>query len=72
MKEINEDRMIELIQKLIDGTSTEEEDKKYTDELKKSLPFYDDVLDLIFWSNEERTARQIYEKAKEDFKPIIL
>lgn len=64
-------RIIDKILQLIsDGT-----DKKLDEvihELEDSVPFYEKIYNMIFFSNEKLTAEEIYQKAKAEHKPILL
>lgn len=39
---------------------------------KNSFPFYEKIINLLFWSNEELSADEIFERAKQEYSPIIL
>lgn len=70
----SEKEVIQIIDKILqlisDGT-----DKKLDEvihELEASVPFYEKIYNMIFFSNEKLTAEEIYQKAKAEHKPILL
>ncbi len=64
-------RIIDKILKLIPG-GTDEELNEAIHELETSVPFYGKIYNIIFFSNQELTAEEIYQKAKAEHKPILL
>ena len=40
--------------------------------IKNSFPFYEKIINLLFWSNEELSADEIFQRAKQEPSPIIL
>lgn len=60
----------EILRLVSDGT--DEELDRAIQELSVSVPFYEKIYDLIFFSNQELTAEEIYQKAKAEHKPILL
>lgn len=40
--------------------------------MEASVPLYSKIYNMIFFSNEELTAEEIYQKAKAEHKPILL
>lgn len=69
---LDENWILETISKLLDGEGTDEEQEEWVNIIKENVPFYENVIKLIFWSDEELSAKEIYEKAKNNYKPIIL
>lgn len=64
-------RIIDKILQLIyDGTDEELNEAIY--EMEASVPFYSKIYNMIFFSNEELTSEEIYQKAKAEHKPILL
>ena len=63
----SEREVIQIIDKILqliyDGTDEELNEAIY--EMKDSVPFYSKIYNMIFFSNEELTAEEIYQKAKE-------
>ena len=51
---------------------TDEELNEAIHEMEASVPFYSKIYNMIFFSNEELTAEEIYQKAKAEHKPILL
>lgn len=70
----SEKEIIKMIDKILQLVSdgTDEELNKAVQELTVSVPFYEKIYDLIFFSNQELTAEEIYQKAKAEHKPILL
>ncbi|MHC1748018.1 MAG: hypothetical protein AB9856_06445 [Cellulosilyticaceae bacterium] len=68
----NREKIIELIDKLLNGEGTESEQDEWIDIISKSVPFYEKIINLIFWSDEEINSREIYERAELEHKPIHL
>lgn len=69
----SEKEVIQIIDKILqliyDGTDEELNEAIY--EMEASVPFYSKIYN-IFFSNEELTAEEIYQKAKAEHKPILL
>lgn len=38
--------------------------------IKNSFPFYEKIINLLFWSNEELSADEIFERTKQEYSPI--
>ena len=70
----NEKEVIQIIDKILqliyDGT--DKELNKAIQKLETSVMFYAKIYNMIFFSNEELTAEEIYQKAKAEHKPILL
>ncbi len=62
----SEKEVIQIIDKILqliyDGT--DEELNEAIHEMEASVPFYSKIYNMIFFSNEELTAEEIYQKAK--------
>ena len=71
MKKEKKDLII-LIDKLINVEGTENEQDEWINEIREAVPFYEKIINLIFWSDEVLTAKEIFEKAEAEHKPIIL
>ena len=52
------------------GTDSQQEE--WMNSIKNSFPFYEKIINLLFWSNEELSADEIFERAKQEYSPIIL
>lgn len=70
----SEKEIIKMIDKALQLVSngTDEELNKAVQELTVSVPFYEKIYDLIFFSNQVLTAEEIYQKAKAEHKPILI
>lgn len=70
----SEKEVIEIIDRLLEliATGTDEQLNELLMELDGSVPFYQRIYNLLFFSNEELTAEEIYQKAKAEHKPILL
>lgn len=70
----NEKEVIQIIDKILQLISggTDEELDGAIHELEISVPFYEKIYNMIFFSNEKLTADEIYQKAKAEHKPILL
>ncbi|MEE0859765.1 MAG: hypothetical protein U0M12_09935 [Acutalibacteraceae bacterium] len=68
----SKNQVIELIEKILLGGKNEKEEDALIDELTKAVPFYEKIYNLIFFSNENLSAEEIYEKAESEHNPIIL
>lgn len=70
----SEKEVIQIIDKILqliyDGT--DKELNKAIQKLETSVTFYAKIYNMIFFSNEELTAEEIYQKAKAEHKPILL
>jgi hypothetical protein len=69
-KRLSKDEVILLIARLMNGEGTEKEADEMISVLKQHVPD-PNVSNLIFWSDEEYTPEEIYEKAM-SYKPIQL
>lgn len=70
MKNYNEEEVLMIIRKIIDGEGDDEQLGKWiTNELS---PFMPGISDLIFYSKEKLTAEEILQRAKDMSKPILL
>lgn len=69
-KRLSKAEVILLIARLMNGEGTEQEADEMISVLKQHVPD-PHVSDLIFWSDEEYTPEEIYEKAM-SYKPIQL
>ena len=69
----SEKEVIQIIDKILqliyDGT---DELNEAIYEMEASVPFYSKIYNMIFFSNEELTAEEIYQIAKAEHKPILL
>lgn len=67
---LRKDEVISLITKIMNSEGTETEIDEMISELKRNVPD-PHVTNLIFWSEEEYSPEEIYEKAM-SYKPIEL
>lgn len=63
---------VEIISKLQKGEGTDSQQEEWMNSIKNSFPFYEKIINLLFWSNEELSADEIFERAKQEYSPIIL
>lgn len=63
---------VEIISKLQKGEGTDAQQEEWMDCIKNSFPFYEKIINLLFWSNEELSAYEIFQRAKQEHSPIIL
>ena len=66
---LNKEQVISLIEKIQNSEETEQEVDDMIELLKKNV-LDPNVSNLIFWSEEEYSAEQIYEMAM-SYKPIV-
>lgn len=66
------EEIINLIDKLLNGEGTEHEQDEWINSIRESVPFYGNIINLIFWNEEEISPREIYERAELEHKPINL
>ncbi|WBW96074.1 hypothetical protein [Oceanirhabdus sp. W0125-5] len=72
MEKLNKEQIIELIQKLKNAEGADDEQNEWVCQIEYSVPFYQDIVRLLFWSNKVLTAKEIYEEAEKNHNPIIL
>ena len=63
---------VELISKLQKGEGTDTQQEEWIDCIRNSFPFYEKIINLLFWSNEELSPDEIFQRAKQEHSPIIL
>lgn len=70
----SEKEVIEIIDRILEftETGTDEQLDEYIWKLDGSVPFHQEIYNLLFFGNERLTAEEIYQKAKEEHKPILL
>ena len=51
---------------------TDSQQEEWMNSIKNSFPFCEKIINLLFWSNEELSADEIFERAKQEYSPIIL
>ena len=70
----SEKEVIQIIDKILQliSSGTDEELDEAIHKLEISVPFYEKIYNIIFFSNEKLTADEIYQKAKAEHKPILL
>lgn len=62
MRQKSREELVEMVQKLIDGTLPEGEEDELVGELKESVP-HPRVTDLIYYSEPSLTAEQVVDAA---------
>lgn len=67
-----EKEIIEIIKKLQNGEGSDSEQEKWVNDIRESVPYYEQIINLLFWCNDDMTATELFERAKKDYKPIIL
>lgn len=72
MNKLSKEEIIELIARLQKAEGTDEEQSSWIWQIENSVPFYQNIVNLLFWSNEVLTAEELYNKAESNHKPIIL
>jgi hypothetical protein len=70
LKKLSKGELIILVQKIIDCDYTEKQINEMIKTLGENVPD-PEVINLIYWNNENLTAEQIVEKAL-SYKPIEL
>ena len=69
---LSEMEIIKIIEKLQKGEGTDIEQEEWMNEICESVPFYEKIINLLFWSNETLYPTEIFQKAKKEHNPIIL
>lgn len=67
-----DEQVIALIEKLLNGKGTDSEQEAWVNSIRESVPFYEKIVNLLFWSNEELTPNEIFAKGKKEHTSIIL
>ena len=69
---LNEIEIIQLIEKLQKGEGTDSQQEEWMNEIFQSVPFAGKIYQLLFWSDETFSPAELFQKAKNEHKPIIL
>jgi hypothetical protein len=70
MKKYTDEKVIEIISKILDGEGEDDELALwFNNELSEYMP---GISDLIFHGNDNLTAEEILKKAREQSKPVCL
>ena len=69
---LNETEIIQLIEKLQNGEGTESQQDEWVDNIYQSVPFANEIYQLLFESKEILSPTELFQKAKNEHKPIIL
>ena len=69
---MDKEYIIEIIEKLLNGEGTDEEENSWMNDIIESVPFYEGIYNEIVFGDGKLSAEEIYEKAKKNHKPIIL
>ena len=72
MIKLNEKEILEIIEKILNCEGSDSEQDQWMQDIKNSVPYYEKIIDLLFWNNEKLTAGEILERAKKEHLPIIL
>ncbi|MDO7904967.1 hypothetical protein Q5741_00900 [Paenibacillus sp. JX-17] len=62
MIKLSKEEMIIIVQKLLNGEGSEEEEHQWMEKIEFSVPC-PDISNLIYWPEEELSAKEIVEKA---------
>lgn len=69
---LDKKQIVEIISKLLNGEGTDIEQEEWVNRIRESVPFWEKIINFTFWSNEEMSANEIYERAEREHRPIIL
>lgn len=69
---LEDEQVIALIEKLLNGKGTDSEQEEWVNSIRESVPFYEKIVNLLFWSDEELAPNEIFAKAKKEHTSIIL
>jgi hypothetical protein len=69
---LEEKQLIDKIGKLLNGEGTDIEQEEWVNSIRESVPFYEKIIYLLFWSDEELSPDEIFAKAKQEHSPIII
>ena len=64
--------LVGKLSKLQKGEGTDTQQEEWIECMKNSFPFYEKIINLLFWSNEELSPDEIFQRAKQEHSPIIL
>lgn len=67
-----ENEIITIIEKLQNGEGNDIEQEEWIHNIRESVPYYEQIINLLFWCNDEMTAVELLERAKKEYNPIIL
>lgn len=67
-----ENEIITIIEKLQNGEGNDIEQEEWINNIRESVPYYEQIINLLFWCNDEMTAVELLERAKKEYNPIIL
>ena len=69
---LNEIEIIQLIEKVQKGEGTDSQQEEWMNEIFQSVPFAGKIYQLLFLSDETLSPAELFQKAKNEHKPIIL
>ena len=69
---LNETEIIQLLEKLQNGEGTESQQDEWVDNIYQSVPFANEICQLLFGSKEILSPTVFFQKAKNEYNPIIL
>lgn len=70
MGKLNREQLIELVQRIMDGEGSENEQDEWLELLGQQVS-HPEVSNLIFWDERELTAEQVVDEAL-NYRPILL
>lgn len=69
---LDKKQVVEIISKLLEGEGTDIEQEEWVNRIRENVPFWEKIINFTFWSDEEMSANEIYERAEREHRPIIL
>lgn len=69
---LSEIEIIQLIEKLQKGEGTDSQQEEWVNEIFQSVPFANQIYQLLFWSDEILSPIELFHKARSEYRPIIL
>lgn len=69
---LERDEVIDILRKIMEGEGTQEEDEIWTEQLSQTVPYYQEIFNIIATSNEDLSPEDVLDRAQKKYKPIIL
>lgn len=69
---LSEIEIIQLIEKLQKGEGTDSQQEEWVNEIFQSVPFANQIYQLLLWSDEILSPTELFHKARSEYRPIIL
>lgn len=69
---LSEIEIIQLIDKLQKGEGTDSQQEEWVNEIFQSVPFANQIYQLLFWSDEILSPTELFDKVRSKYRPIIL